>query len=244
MADAMRAKGIARPTFRDVELRDLIAYLKAASPARAEEPLYVLPGRADEGHRLFRDKGCILCHSVQGEGGRVGPDLAKRGLHQSLTQFAATMWNKAPAMMKAMQARGVSVPRLQAGEMADLVAYLYAVRYLAEPGDPRKGRELVTAKGCLGCHSLRGTGGKVGPDLAKVKGLDSAAAVIAALWNHGFTMAERAERRQVACAALPPRRVWPTSWLFSRRRDSFSLCTRCAGYGVASHRAEQALAPQ
>jgi cytochrome c2 len=204
MADAMRAKGIARPTFRDVELRDLIAYLKAASPAHAEEPLYVLPGRADEGHRLFRDKGCILCHSVQGEGGRVGPDLAKRGLHQSLTQFAATMWNKAPAMMKAMQARGVSVPRLQAGEMADLVAYLYAVRYLAEPGDPRKGRELVTAKGCLGCHSLRGTGGKVGPDLAKVKGLDSAAAVIAALWNHGFTMAERAERRQVAWPRFRP----------------------------------------
>ncbi len=204
MAEAMRAKGIARPTFRDAELRDLISYLKSTSQAHHEEPLYVLPGRADEGHRLFRDKGCILCHSIGGEGGRVGPDLAERGLHWSPTQFAAAMWNKAPAMMKEMKARSISVPRLQALEMADLVAYLYAVRYLAEPGDPRKGRELATIKGCLVCHSLEGTGGKVGPDLAKAKGLDSAAAVIAALWNHGFIMAERAERRHVAWPRFRP----------------------------------------
>jgi cytochrome c2 len=204
MAETMRDKGIARPTFRDTELRDLISYLKATSQAHSEEPLYVLPGRADEGRRLFRDKGCILCHSVGGEGSRVGPDLAERGLHWSLTQFAAAMWNKAPAMMKEMKARSISVPRLQASEMADLVAYLYAVRYLAELGDPTKGRELATAKGCLGCHSLDTTGGKVGPDLAKVKGLDSAAAVIAVLWNHGFIMAERAERRQVAWPRFRP----------------------------------------
>jgi cytochrome c2 len=204
MAEAMRARGIARPTFKDTELRDLIAYLKAASQSRAEEPVYVLPGRADEGHRLFMDKGCILCHSVAGEGGRVGPDLAERGLHRSLTQFAAAMWNKAPAMMKEMKARAISVPRLQAREMADLVAYLYAVRYLAEPGDSKKGRELAAAKGCLGCHSVEAKGGKVGPDLAKVKGLDSTAAVIAALWNHGFIMAERAERRQVAWPQFRP----------------------------------------
>jgi len=204
MAEAMRAKGIVRPIFRDAELRDLIAYLKAASPTHAEEPLYVLPGRADEGHRLFTEKGCVLCHSAGGKGGRVGPDLAERGLPWSLTQFAATMWNKAPAMMKEMKARAVSVPRLQAREMSDLVAYLYAVRYFAEAGDPRKGRELATAKGCLGCHSLESRGGKVGPDLAQVKGLDSAAAVIAALWNHGFIMAERAERRHVAWPRLRP----------------------------------------
>jgi cytochrome c2 len=204
MAEAMRAKGIVRPTFKDAELRDLITYLKAASQTQPEGPLYVLPGRADEGQLLFRDKGCILCHRVGGEGGRVGPDLAERGLHLSLTQFAAAMWNKAPEMMKEMKARSISVPRLQAREMADLVAYLYAVRYLAEPGDPRKGRELATAKGCLGCHSIDGTGGKVGPDLAKVKGLDSAPAVIAALWNHGFIMAERAERRQVTWPRFRP----------------------------------------
>lgn len=52
MAAAMRDKGIARPTFRDAELRDLISYLRATSQTRSEEPLYVLPGRADEGRRI------------------------------------------------------------------------------------------------------------------------------------------------------------------------------------------------
>ncbi len=200
MAEAMRARRIERPTFQDSELRDLLAYLKSASPAQIEEPLYVLPGRADEGRRLFVEKRCVECHSVGGQGGRVGPDLAERELHRSLTQFAAAMWNKAPAMMKEMKARNIAVPQLQAREMADLVAYLYAVRYLAQPGDPNKGRELAADKGCLGCHSVAGAGGTVASDLAKVKGLDSAATVISGLWNHSFVT----ERRKVAWAQLSP----------------------------------------
>ena len=143
MAEAMRVRKIERPTFKDSELLDLIAYLRSTAPPRpapAEGPLYVLPGRSEEGRRLFLDKRCILCHSVAGVGGQVGPDLGERGLNWSLTQFAAAMWNKAPAMMAAMRAREIAVPRLQAEEMADLVAYLYSVRYFAEPGAPARGR--------------------------------------------------------------------------------------------------------
>jgi mono/diheme cytochrome c family protein len=202
MAEAMRLRRIERPTFKDTELRDLIAYLKSTARSRAEEPLYVLPGDADEGRRLFTEKGCVECHSVRGQGGRVGPDLAERGLHKSLTQFAAAMWNKEPKMMEAMKARGISVPHLQAREMADLVAYLYSVQYFAQPGDPRKGREALSEKGCLGCHSLSGQGGKTASDLSRVKRLDSPPAVISALWNHSFIMQERTERRKVQWAEL------------------------------------------
>jgi len=197
MTEAMRARKVERPTFKDTELRDLIAYLKSASRSQGDEPLYVLPGNAEDGRRLFSEKGCIECHSVRGQGGRVGPDLAERGLHRSLTQFAAAMWNKAPKMMEAMKARGISVPHLQVREMADLVAYLYSVQYFAQPGDLRKGRELLSDKGCLGCHSLAGQGGKSASDLARVKRLDSPPAVISALWNHSFIMKERADRRKV-----------------------------------------------
>jgi mono/diheme cytochrome c family protein len=204
MAEVMRARKIERPTFKNSELLDLIAYLKSAAPAPAEGPLYVLPGRSEEGRRLFVDKGCIQCHSVGGQGGLVGPDLVERGLHRSLTQFAAAMWNKAPAMLEAMKARGTSLPQLQAEEMADLVAYLYSVRYFAEPGDTRKGRQLVADKGCLGCHSLDGRGGRVAGDLARVKGLDSPGTVISALWNHSFVMEHRAERRKVPWPKVRP----------------------------------------
>ncbi len=200
MAEAMRTRGIERPTFKDSELRDLIAYLKSASPARTEEPLYVLPGRANQGRRLFVEKRCIQCHSVRGQGGREGPDLAERQLQRSLTQFAAAMWNKAPAMMEAMKARGIAIPQLRADEMADLVAYLYAVQYFGEPGDPKKGRQLVADKGCLGCHSVDGAGGKAASDLARVKGLDSPATAISAMWNHSLI----AERRKGAWPQFTP----------------------------------------
>ena len=204
MTEALRLKKIERPSFKNSELGDLIAYLRSASPLSVEGPLYVLPGRAEDGRRLFSEKHCIECHSAGGRGGRVGPDLAERGLHRSLTQFAAAMWNKAPAMMEAMRARGIALPQLKDDEMADLVAYLYSVQYFAQPGDLRKGRDVLSAKGCLGCHSLSGQGGRSASDLARLKRLDAPPAVISALWNHSFIMQERTERRKVQWAELSP----------------------------------------
>ncbi len=34
---------------------------------------------AERGHRLFRETGCVICHSHTGEGGAVGPDLTLVG---------------------------------------------------------------------------------------------------------------------------------------------------------------------
>ena len=95
MMEAMKAGGIERPAFIGPELHDLLAYLVPASAGPREGPLYVLPGRAEEGRRLFTDKRCIGCHNVAGEGGRVGPDLVGRGVRRSLLEFSAAMWSKA-----------------------------------------------------------------------------------------------------------------------------------------------------
>ena len=198
MAEAMRAQGIERPTFKDYELLDLIAYLKSTSPEQGDTTLYILPGRADVGERLFVEKRCVECHSVGGRGGRVGPDLAERGLYRSPVQFAMAMWNKTPAMIEAMKARGMSVPQLRADEMADLIAYLYAVRYFAEPGDVRLGSRVVSEKGCLRCHTISGAGREGSSDLASVKSLSSQAALISALWNHGAILEKRGERQKSA----------------------------------------------
>lgn len=201
MVEAMQARGIARPTFKGPELVDLIAYLKSASTAPAEEALYVLPGRPEEGRKLFEVKGCRTCHSVRGTGGRVGPDLGERAVHISLTEFAAAMWNKAPAMLRAMKIGGVTVPELRPEDMADIVAYLYSVGYFADLGDPRRGERLVMAKGCLDCHSVRGTGGKGAVDLAGAKRLSSPPAVISVMWNHAWGMEEQGRVRKTP---------WPT----------------------------------
>jgi len=183
MAEKMKERGIERPTFTGKELRDLIAFLAPATAGPEEGPLYVLPGNAEVGRQLFAEKRCVECHAVGGAGGRVGPDLVERGVRESPLEFAATIWNKAPAMAAAMQPRGISVPQLTPEQMADIVAYLYSVRYFAG-GSVQQGYAVAAQKGCLNCHALRGERGKPAGDLTKGKELSSPAAVLAALWNH------------------------------------------------------------
>ena len=190
MAEAMKAKGVERPTFTAQELRNLIAFLAPATGGAPEGPLYVLPGRPALGRELFVEKKCVRCHSVSGVGGTLGPDLVARGVRRSPVEFAATIWNKAPAMMAAMETRGITVPQLRPEEMADLVAYLYSVRYFASGGSVPKGWVVASNKGCLQCHGVSGERGKPASDLTKAKGLDSSAAVLAALWNHTVVTAK------------------------------------------------------
>lgn len=204
MMEAMSSRGIKRPKFEDRELLDLIAYINSASTGPRQGPRYVLPGRPDEGRRLFIEKRCADCHSAGGQRAGIGPDLAERGAHKTLTQFAAAMWNKAPAMLAAMRSRDVTVPLMRPDEMADLVAYFYAVRYFAEAGDRSNGLTIVTAKGCLGCHTVGGRGGKSAGDLAVAKSTDSPAGVIAALWNHSFIDAAPPAQQQQRWPTLRP----------------------------------------
>ena len=200
MAAAMQELGIERPTFTGSELVDLIAFLKAASPRLPEMSLAVLPGHADEGRRLFEDKNCVLCHSVRGEGGKVGPDLGTADRSVGLIEFAAAMWNKSPAMTAAMESAGIAAPDLRAEEMADILAYLYSIRYAAESGDEARGAQVLRAKGCLDCHAVSGHGARSAVDLVQVSGMATQAGVISALWNHVLIT------EQAAAGS----RTWPT----------------------------------
>jgi mono/diheme cytochrome c family protein len=181
MAEAMRARKVARPTFKGSELRDLLTYLATPTAGAGDERLYVVPGAADRGRELFTSKGCLECHAVRGLGGKVGPDLADRAVSASILDFAAAMWNKAPAMAAAMKARAIPLPQLQPGEAADILAFLYSVRYIGPSGDPRRGAAVADAKGCVACHAS----GKRAGDFRRARGLESPA-ILAALWNHSF----------------------------------------------------------
>jgi len=202
MAELMEREKIARPTFKPSELADLIGYINSTAPRAGRSSLYALPGRADAGGRLFVQKQCVNCHSVGGVGDPSKPSLAERALDMSLTDFAAAMWNKAPAMQQAMQSRlAGEVPELRPQDMADIVAFLYAARYFKQGGDPRKGVILAVNKGCLSCHGLYGERGKVASDLNAAASIDSPAGVLSALWNHSFIGDPLAER---------DRTPWPT----------------------------------
>ena len=195
MGDAMRRAGIARPILAAAELTDLLAYLRAGAPGPADQPLYLLPGRADWGRRWLLEKGCFRCHSVHGLGGVLAPDLARRERPFGLEQFAATLWNKAPAMRRVMQAQGIESPKLEPSQMADIVAYLYSVQYFQPEGNAVAGSALLQSRGCLGCHSLHGRGGRRAGDLARPRQAGSLTEVMAALWNHGQLLPQAAEGR-------------------------------------------------
>jgi mono/diheme cytochrome c family protein len=205
MTREMSARGMQRPRFTNAELTDVIAYLSAA---KREEmpvgPVYILPGRSREGRHRFVDKGCAGCHGIAGRGSNLAPDLAGVRARRNVIEFAAAMWNKAPRMLDAMERHGLSIPRLEAQDMADLVAYLSSVEYFGELGSARRGRELLRAKGCQQCHSISGRGGGTAPDLATVRILDPPAGAIAALWNHVVIVADSAAGRPLSWATLRP----------------------------------------
>jgi len=192
MAAAMVAKGIERPTFQGSEMLDLITYINRLSPTLPTGPLYVLPGRIVEGAKAFTDHRCVECHAPSTSTASGAIDLVERQAHKSLVDFAATMWNKAPAMTDAMKTRGVAIPHLSPQTMADIVAYLYSVRYFADAGSPRDGVIVAQQKGCFNCHGLYGERGKPASDLAAAKGIGTPAGALAALWNHSFVSVGRA----------------------------------------------------
>jgi mono/diheme cytochrome c family protein len=200
MTAAMAARNVPRPTFTGSELVDLIAYINAASPKPTRGQIHVLPGRARDGRRVFQEKRCVVCHQ-QDPAGDGPPDLAERAAQVGLVEFAAAMWNKAPLMTRAMESRLDAVPHLRPDEFADLVAYLYSVRYFKQAGDARRGVITAVNRGCLDCHALHGERGKVASDLTTVAGLDTPAGVLAGLWRHSVIDDPRPRRDQ---------RPWPT----------------------------------
>lgn len=186
MAEAIRAAGIERPHFRGTELRDLIAYITSESVAAEPGPLYLLPGDAEQGRRLFAEKHCLDCH----RGDRPGPSLVGRGTGRDLTEFATAMWNKAPTMIPLMRRRGIVIPALRGDEMADLIAYLSSIGYFASSGDAKRGQGLARDKGCVTCHSAPAVGTTIEREIIWRQGLEAPTAVISFAWNHALLIEE------------------------------------------------------
>ena len=180
MADAMKAQGIERPQLTAGELRDLVAFL--SPPTGTQGAVQVLAGSAERGRVLFADKGCVQCHGATGTG--AAPSLIAKGARRTPIEFAAALWDKAPAMLAARKPEMGPVPQLSAVEMADLVAYLDTTGYFAGSGSISQGWRVLADKGCLVCHGVHGELGKPASDLTRAQALGSRAAVLAAFWNH------------------------------------------------------------
>ena len=165
---------------------------------------YLIPGDARKGWQVFSEKGCIQCHGM-GEKGRViiAPDLSKSPAnHLSSGGLAAAMWNHAPEMWEKMSAKWIIFKPLGEAEMSDLFAFLYFIRYLDEPGNPGKGKEVLKTKGCTECHSIAEKGGKIGPDLAMWSDYTNPILWMQMMWNHALKMKNALDKGAAAWPKL------------------------------------------
>lgn len=77
------------------------------------------------GRALFIEKGCVICHSVNGVGGKAAPpmDAAIGAPPIDTLDFAARMWRGAPAMIELQSIELGYTIYLTADEIADLAAF-------------------------------------------------------------------------------------------------------------------------
>lgn len=122
----------------------------------------------ERGQAAFHAYKCTKCHTVDGEGGVLGPDLTFVGFRKS-SEFL-DRWLINPHAWKA----NVSMPSfyLQDQVRKDIVAYLATLQgdyYIREgrpwdaeeiAGDPvKRGEEIYKRVGCITCHGKHGVGG-------------------------------------------------------------------------------------
>ena len=116
--------------------------------------------------------------------------------------MTALMWNHGPAMWRAMAARNLAVPPIEATEIADLFAYFYAIRYFDRPGDAARGKVLFSDKKCSICHSLTPTAGKgPGPPVSQWPAIANRIRWSEHMWNHSGAMMTEMEKKGIP---------WPT----------------------------------
>jgi mono/diheme cytochrome c family protein len=206
MNDLFEAEGVDRPEFDEKEIVDLAAGIRASmQPSTVPAGSYDL-GDPDQGWKLIGEKGCLSCHSVGAEGGDLAPDFRSIDFDASATEIAGRMWNHGPQMWAIMEREGIPYPTFETGEMADILAYLYGLRLVDEPGSPQHGFEIVERK-CVSCHMLEGGKGEIAPDLAAVGPLRTPFDMIASMWNHAPVMRQKQVELDVRWPALSGREV-------------------------------------
>ncbi len=171
MWQEMKNIGVRLTTFTPKEMADLISYLYFVQ-------FYDEKGSPEEGKRLYREKACIFCHALEGEGENIGPDLSAGGVNLSPIYLASAMWNHAIVMKDMLQEKKLPWPRFSGNEMRDLVSYVQAaakasqMKKMSKGPVPLKskvpfpsinrfdlelakqGEKIYTAKACNACHSI------------------------------------------------------------------------------------------
>ncbi len=81
----------------------------------------------ERGKQLFVNKGCIACHAVNGVGGHDAPNMDAHARMEMVNpfDFAARMWNHAPAMIASQEGAFGEQIYFTGQELADIIAFVH-----------------------------------------------------------------------------------------------------------------------
>jgi mono/diheme cytochrome c family protein len=144
----------------------------------------VVAADSDRGASLFESLACVKCHSVNGKGARIGPDLGRRvGRNFTPAALAATMWNHAPTMWASMHKRTIPAGELDEQAAADLFAYSCSARFFERPGDAGRGKRVLE-RGCARCHGVNSPIEPGAPPVIEWRSVNDPFSLVEAMWNH------------------------------------------------------------
>ena len=192
MDSATTNQGIRWPKLSDQDVVDLVMFLSKLPENQTQMASFQL-GEPVLGRIVF-ERSCESCHTF-GENDKSKVNLLSRPRPLSITGYIAAMWNHAPEMRR----RGGSTPKLHAGDMPDLIAFLFAQRYFLDYGDVSKGRRVFEEKGCARCHveHQKETGA---PDLSQAAETFSPITLTSAAWRHGPSMLAQMKKQNIPWA--------------------------------------------
>jgi cytochrome c2 len=120
MWQEMKSRNLTIPRFDVGEMSDLTAYLYFIS-------FYGKKGDSASGEVIFKEKGCLSCHSQEAIDVGKGIDL-KDIPRSSFLELISAMWNHAPEMEKMVTEMYLLWPRFEKNEMKDLISFIQSMK--------------------------------------------------------------------------------------------------------------------
>jgi mono/diheme cytochrome c family protein len=115
------------------------------------------------GREVYQEINCAYCHTIDGTGGNLGPDLSGVGGQLGTDEIRVYLQNPNRMVPESLHPNLLFTEE----EMDALVAYLITLGATIEYSDQAP---LLFDQNCASCHMIGGQGGTLGPDLSAVGG--------------------------------------------------------------------------